>query len=133
MSALPALRLRQARGQWIARPSDDSSARLLGAERCAVLRDFGDGKWSWQGTPTLLHRAATSGAGAWWLLPRHATWRALLVPGAAVAVRQATRATPDAPTGSVGAWIGVFRLGSVALEPDRICLTLSDRLAETSS
>jgi hypothetical protein len=45
-------------------------------------------------------------------------------------LRWATNATPDAPSGSVGAWIGLFRLGSIMLAPHRIHLTLTDRIAE---
>jgi hypothetical protein len=130
MSHLPALGLRQPRGQWIATPADARSTQILGVETCAVLRDFRDGKWSWRGTPTLTDEALTSGAGAWWMLPRHEVWRSLLKPGSAVALRWATNATPDAPSGSVGAWIGLFRLGSIMLAPHRIHLTLTDRIAE---
>ena len=95
------------------------------------MRDFGDGQWTW-GNPVLFNCNPDSSGGPWWNDAAQAKWRDMLLAGLPVLVRRATPPTEEAPTGSVGKAIGVFRTQDVELEETHMTLKLVERLAEVS-
>jgi hypothetical protein len=95
------------------------------------MRDFRDGQWTW-GKPVRFEGNPDQFGRAWWNDPGQARWRELLLAGQPVLVRRATPPTTEAPTGSVGEPIGIFRTHDVRIEDEHMTLTLIERLAEAS-
>lgn len=131
MMSLPRLHFVQERGPWIAHCDDPICQNLIGTQTVPVMRDFGDGQWKW-GNPVLFQGNPDQFGRPWWNDSAQERWRALLLYGTPLLVRRATAPTPDAPTGSVGAPIGVFRTRDVSIGNDRMTLKLVERLAEAS-
>ena len=131
MKALPRFHFVQERGPWIAHCADPLCAALLGTTIVPVMRDFRDGQWVW-GKSVLFNGNPDQFGRAWWNDPGQARWRELLLSGSPLLVRRATPPTTEAPTGSVGEPIGVFRTHDVAIEDNHMTLKLIKRLAEAS-
>jgi len=131
MTTLPRFRFVQQRGPWIARCSDPLCETRLGTDTVPVMRDFGDGQWAW-GNPVLFNGNPDQFGRPWWNDAGQAKWRELLLAGTPVLVRRATATTEEAPTGSVGKAIGVFRTSDVEIGETHMTLKLVERLAEAS-
>lgn len=131
MKALPNFRFVQERGPWIAHCADPRCEALLGTATVPVMRDFRDGQWTW-GNPIRFQGNPDQFGRTWWNDAGQARWRELLLAGSPLLVRRATPPTVEAPTGSVGKPIGVFRTHDLRIEEDRMTLILIERLAEAS-
>jgi hypothetical protein len=93
------------------------------------MRDFRDGQWRW-GSPVQFNGNPDQFGRPWWNDAGQARWRELLLAGFPLLVRRATPPTADAPTGSVGKPIGVFRTSDVEIGEARMTLKLIERLPE---
>jgi hypothetical protein len=131
VTSLPRLHFVQERGPWIAHCDDPRCASVIGTSTVPVMRDFGDGQWAWR-KPVLFNGNPDQFGRPWWNDPGQSRWRELLLAGAPLLVRRATPPTAEAPTGSVGAPIGVFETRDVAIEDNSMTLKLIKRLAEAS-
>ncbi|NMG40820.1 hypothetical protein GRZ55_16355 [Chelativorans sp. ZYF759] len=131
MSRLPRFHFVQQRGPWIAQCADPFCMTHLGTDTLPVMRDFGDGQWTWR-NPVLFAANPDQFGRAWWNDQGQERWRELLLSGAPVLVRHAIPPTPDAPTGSVGQSIGIFRTSDVEIGEGHMTLKLVERLAEVT-
>ncbi|MGB6116805.1 MAG: hypothetical protein WBF87_01165 [Mesorhizobium sp.] len=127
--SLPRFHFVQERGPWIAHCADPRCVELLGTDTVPVLRDFKDGQWTWGKAGISLNANPDQFVRPWWNDAGQERWRELLLAGQPVLLRRATQPTPDAPTGSVGDPVGVFRATNVRIEPEAMSLELVERLA----
>ena len=131
MTRIPKFHFVQERGHWIAHCRDPRCTEFLGTKTVPVMRDFNDGQWVWH-NPVLFNANPDQFGRAWWNDGGQRRWRDLMLSGAPLLVRRATSPTDNAPTGSVGKPIGIFRVSDLVIEDDRMTLKLIERLAEAS-
>ena len=72
----------QVRGSWIATAATARDAQLLGHRRLPVIRDFGNGDFTWSrdGVAVIVSPDTSKDEKTpiWWMLDRNAEWRSLL-------------------------------------------------------
>jgi hypothetical protein len=129
MTVMPQFHFVQERGAWIAHCDDPGCIALLETSTVPVMRDFGDGQWTWR-NPVLFNGNPDQFGRPWWNDAGQKRWRGLLLERPWVLVRRATAPTAEAPTGSVGKPIGLFRTDEVAISEHRMTLKLLERVAE---
>ncbi|MEM9048694.1 MAG: hypothetical protein AAGC92_08230 [Pseudomonadota bacterium] len=130
MDTLPQIALRHHRGAWLADNATALGRQALGGfPRIPVMRDFGDDSWHWSDRAEFAVSAEARGAAArsrsWWMRPEHKEWRALLLSGAPVWVREGGRETPSS--------LGVFEIEDVILDESEFSFRIARKLAEAAA
>ncbi|MEO0388709.1 MAG: hypothetical protein AAF281_14495 [Pseudomonadota bacterium] len=129
----PKISLRQQRGSSIAQTVGARARAVVGADRLAVLRDWGTGEIDYPAGTFRTERAdVTAALGSdWWATPRFAAWRDALKTAPSLAIRRVKN--DRSKTGSVDAWIGVYRILDRSVEPHKIFILFDpERLAEVA-
>ncbi|MGH1424351.1 MAG: hypothetical protein ACRBBU_06455 [Pseudooceanicola sp.] len=116
------------RGSRFARGVNSRTIELLGSDPVPIVPDREDGVLDWQAAdgPTYLETAKADEG--WWMNAAQEGWRAALVEGAIVWVRQVMPNGIDDP--GVGRSKGVWRVAMAEITPNRLFLTLSDRIGD---
>ena len=122
----------QIRGSWIATAATLNDARLVGYPRVPVIRDFGNGDFTWSREGLIVRVALDTSKDEktplWWMLDKNAEWRALLAAQTPTLVRKGTGSDGGFGENSVGRKVGLFVPASVMISPELLELRFPSRL-----
>ena len=122
----------QIRGSWIATAATSRDAQLVGHKRLPVIRDFGNGDFTWSREGVFVRVTPITSkdekSPIWWMLDRNAEWRSLLEAGNPALIRKGTGGDDGFGENSVGRKVGLFVPASVTITSAVLELRFASRL-----
>ena len=122
----------QVRGSWIATAATARDAQLLGHRRRPVIRDFGNGDFTWSrdGVAVIVSPDTSKDEKTpiWWMLDRNAEWRSLLEAKTPTLIRKGSGTDDGFGDNSVGRKVGLFLPASAVITPTLLELRFATRL-----